>query len=220
MSAESQQQEIQGEDGQRRPAGIVTTTIRKSVAFLPKTTITSGVLTPRIRIFVDPNPHFLILILCNYTLDQLINFRCSCKEFNAFVLLYQGSIVGGVFKQMAYRTAIKLYCGPILPRGLTFNNLVDMTRRCSIAREVAQLLTRKRLMDAGSLRRGSPNARRRVVFHTARVASNAYPYILALLQFFEEFRFRLGSISLDETALLRPTIKSKGSSWRSTVRRP
>ena len=38
MSAQLQQQDVQSEDVQRQSAGFVTTTIRKSVAFLPKTT--------------------------------------------------------------------------------------------------------------------------------------------------------------------------------------
>ena len=91
---------------------------------------------------MNPVPEILVLILSNYTLEQLIAFRCGCPQFNNFVLHHQSAIIREVLENIAYRTAASLYHGLGLPNPLKSENLDDIARRCSIAREVASLLKR------------------------------------------------------------------------------
>lgn len=146
------------------------------------------------------------LILGNLSLEQLIAFRCSCNEFNNFVLGDQSAIVRGVLRNVVYgSTATILYLDLAPPSPWAFTDLVNIARRCWIAREMAHLLTQCRATSHYCLCYSMYRSRDRQSFSPARFAKKAYPYLLALIQFFEEYRYRLASFVSDPNAIETPS---------------
>ena len=146
------------------------------------------------------------LILGNLGLEQLIAFRCSCKESNRFVLGNQSAIVQGVLRNVVYgSTATNLYLDLAPPSTRTFEDLVNISRRCWIAREMAHLLTQCRATSHYCLCYSRYRSGDQQSFSPARFAKKAYPYVLALIQFLEEYRYRLASFVSDPNATETPS---------------
>lgn len=70
-----------------------------------------------------------------------------------------------------------------------------------MAREVAQLLAQCRTMSRGRLLYNIIRSRDEQSCNTAKVANYAYPYVLALIQFCEEYRYRLAGLVIDPNKL-------------------
>lgn len=144
------------------------------------------------------------MILSSFCLEDLVAFQDSCKLFNQIILDYNDNFVCKRLEKAAYRTAISLYDRLLSRRPLNLWILVKTKRRISVAWQVANVPSQTHQIAAKILQHGSVDPQRGPVYRP-RVARNAYPYVLGILQFFEEYRYRLASFTLDSNAVQRPS---------------
>ena len=142
---------------------------------------------------MNPIPEILVWILGYFNLEQLLAFCDSHKPFNQFVITYQNAIVRRIMANVMCRTATDLYRGLFPPASWNLETLVGIKRRCSMAQEIVPPIKWWEYVSSHSLEHIPGNLRFLPALSEAGFANNAYPYILALIQFFEEYRYRLAS---------------------------
>ena len=149
-------------------------------------------------LFGTLSPEILILILCNFTLEQVMAFRCSCKWANDFFLLHQRALIRKVSENTVSSAAENLYHGSLCP------NLINIARRCSISEDIAHVLVQCQSIGCG-LYYNIFGLRKRSTSYVANFTKRVCPYILALIEFFEEYRYRLANFVPDSDNTQTPS---------------
>lgn len=137
-------------------------------------------------------PELQLVVLCQMSLTDLLNFRLVCQTFNGIVRSNQSSIVKHFTTHGKLRKLATLY--QPLPTPHELNALLGLSHRFYVVEHIATFLGKFHLVQSANDHRVAPPSlfeRPEYVAAVEVIARSMKPYLLMLYHFIETYREKL-----------------------------
>ncbi|MCJ1429323.1 hypothetical protein MMC29_007236 [Sticta canariensis] len=145
-------------------------------------------------LLIDLIPEMQILILCQMSLGDILQFRLVCREFNRIVNWNQSSIVVHFIRHGPLSRFAMLYRPLAAPGPLDLDMLLNLSHRWHVVDHVARFLAKFHLIQYHHLTPPSLVEQPENAAIVDNMTRNMRPYLLMLYHFIEMYRAGLAEL--------------------------